>query len=172
MVTTTPSITDYGILPAGPHQQQLDLGITEPPPPGTPHPDGGEMPHWIHRHITEHGTQRPRWGTTAHYICGHCHHIVINWSGDHHPGYEHTIDPTPLDSHAELACQLTGRKTYIAHIYTGSVHIIDTRDQWNMTRKLPQGQHAFPAHKCGARFPGFHTPPAPPAHHSEDDIPY
>lgn len=63
-----------------------------------------------------------------------------------------TVDPTPLDPEAELACKLSGRLTYRLRIRGGRAQIDDRDPVW--TGPAPADATILPEHRCGARFPG------------------
>lgn len=148
-------------------QPELDLGIQRPKPTHRrrlEHPDGGEFPAWIRDQLkTNKKKPAPRHRTEHHY-CPHCSEIVITGTYDlaATPGraFLHTtIDPTPLDPQLELACLLAGRRTYRCRTHPTSIEIINSRlMRWEYTWR--ENEIVLPHHRCGARLPGFHTPPA------------
>lgn len=149
-------------------QPQLDLGIRTPKrrrPNTKKHPAGGELPAWIADQLTANKSKpAPRYRTEHHY-CRTCKEIIITGTYDlaAKPGrtFMHaTIDPTPLDPDSELACLLAGRTTYRCQTTPRSITIIESRiARWEMGWHI--NEIVLPAHQCGARFDGFHTPPAP-----------
>jgi len=137
---------------------ELDIDLPEPPtdPHGPAHPDGGKLPAWVTDQL--HANRKSaRWKRTAEFHrCRKCDAIVISGLDDERCAFKATVDPTPLDPRQETATLIAGRKTYDARI-AGTTITLDRRDQDHMSRT--GRDTVVPAHQCGARWPGFITPP-------------
>jgi hypothetical protein len=68
-----------------------------------------------------------------------------------------TADPTPLSPQQELACFIVGRPTYTLKPREKGYELSDRRCDYLWGPRPPdhRSKTVIPAHKCGARFPGF-----------------
>lgn len=130
-----------------------------------PHPSGeGVLPSWLAEELRLERPNRYLPGATW-TRCGKCGEIVQTGIDDPVMGEQAMVDPTPLTPLQDLTCAMTGRTTYRL-FQAGTVTRISARDQF--TRHHPAGAEGqppiVPAHRCGARFPGFTIPPEPERH--------
>lgn len=144
----------------GEEQPELDLGLQIPAAaaatsqPGLDHPDGGKLPDWIAVQLDENGTSKRHKRKAEFHYCQRCMAIVLTGLDDDRAAMTATVDPTPLSPAEETAVLLAGRRTYDADVSQSRTNL-DPRDRMHMDRRQP----VVPAHQCGARFPGFITPP-------------
>ena len=117
----------------------------------------GRLPDWIATQLhADHGPSAAGRAAKFHY-CRRCSAIVLSGLDDDWMASMATADPTPIDRTAETGCIIIGRKTYAAW-RTATGYDLTHRDPHYLD--TPRTAHLLPAHRCGARFPGFITPPA------------
>jgi hypothetical protein len=138
------------------------------PPEPFPHPSGeGVLPLWLAEELRAENPNR--YLTKATWTrCRKCKAIVQTGLDDPVIASPAMIDPTPLTPLQDLTCALTHRTTYRL-FQAGTETRISHRDQFN--RHHPAGEAGqppiVPAHRCGARFPGFTIPPQPERTHDD-----
>lgn len=135
-------------------QPALFTHPTRPPD----HPTGtGYLPAWVAEQLKtnkEHAASR----TAKYHKCRKCRQPIL--TGLDHDDCAGTVhaDPTPITRQDEIMLTVIGRPTYLA--------IPNPPHGWKLDRRnheggidLPTPQPIFPAHQCGARFPGFAPTP-------------
>lgn len=125
------------------------------PLPGMPKPPKktpGPMPKWLIQAIETKtgGFRSARWTR-----CPKCQQIILQGLDDDIAAFTVQADPTPINPRQETACRLTARPTYA--VTEGRQIELDRRDRWSTGKPSPD-RPIIPAHKCGARFPGFLLP--------------
>lgn len=143
----TPPFTPHA--KKGAHRQPALFNIPASPKPKTP-----GMPGWLKRALETKtgGFRQAHWNR-----CPNCGQIILTGLDADTCAFTINADPTPITPRQEQLCALTGRPTY--YVTAGQNRIeLDRRDTYSIGRPSPH-YPIVPAHKCGARFPGFLLPP-------------
>lgn len=124
------------------------------------------MPKWLVRalEIKTGGFRGAHWER-----CRNCRQIILEGLDADIAALTVQADPTPINPRQETACHLTARPTYTVTMTSRRIEL-DRRDQWSIGEPSPSFP-ILPAHKCGARFPGFLLPPAR-TQGATDDCPF
>lgn len=124
--------------------------------PRKKHPSGtGYLPAWVANQLQDNKDNRAA-RTARYHKCDKCKEIIITGLDADIMAFTVTVDPTPLDPHKELACIMANRYTFTAWPTIEGYHL-EHRDMFNMS---DQQHPVLPAHRCGARFPGFLEAPS------------
>lgn len=98
------------------------------------------------------GFRAARWGR-----CPDCQELTLHGMDADLCAGMVTVDPTPLSPQQEHACMIVGRPTFTIKPRGNSYELNDRRGAYLYGSRPPDHRtHTIiPAHKCGARFPGF-----------------
>lgn len=138
--------------PTDHHMTQDALFAQEPTATRTTGQHKDPMPAWLLAELERRlgGFRTARWQR-----CPTCHAITLHGMDDDIAAGMATADPTPLTPQGEYACTLIHRPTYEA-VPRGRTYELWLRDSWRMDKPPdPPKVLVLPAHRCGARFPGF-----------------
>lgn len=144
------------------YQPTLDIDLNAVRQRHPVDPDG-YLPAWVADQLQANKPNSAR-RLAAYHHCHKCQAIVLTGLDHDVAAFTATVDPTPLDPRLELAAVLTGRRTYAAWPAAGGYHL-EVRDEVTMEDHT---HPALPAHRCGARFPGFLEPPTDGRHNDWD----